>query len=182
MEEPDTERHVPSQQPLYAKKAGTAYIKKRRPGWSRGGASLSAAPIGPCNVNVRNPARETQAGWRGRGAGWSLLSPPASGRARPPGCGETPGPLRPTGALPPPLCHGGAECTELRQWGFQLPLPSGGVELARAQRVREGGRDTPADPGRATGQPEVNRDELPSAAASLRRKPRGRGSPVSRST
>lgn len=23
-------------------------------------------------------------------------------------------PLRPTGALPPPLCYGGAECTELR--------------------------------------------------------------------
>lgn len=89
--------------------------------------------------------------------------------------------LRPTGALPPPLSHGGAECTELRQWGCQLPFPCGGVEFARAQSVREGGRDPQADPGRATSQPEVNRDELPSAAAPLRRKPRGRGSPVGRS-
>lgn len=90
-------------------------------------------------------------------------------------------PLRSTGALPPPLCHGGAECTELRQWGCRLPLPCWGVELARAQRVREGGLDLQADPGRATGQPEVNWDELPSAAAPLRRKPRGRGSPIGRS-
>lgn len=63
-------------------------------------------------------------------------------------------PLRPSGALPPPLCHGGAEYTELRQWGCQLPLPCEGVELARAQRVREGGQDPPLTPA---GRPDSRR-------------------------
>lgn len=62
-------------------------------------------------------------------------------------------PLRPTGSLPAVLCHGGTGRTELRQPGRQLPFPYGGVELARAQRVRDAGRDPRLTPHRTTGQP-----------------------------
>lgn len=79
----------------------------------------------------------------------SVRPRPSSGLRR-----DTGLPLRLSGALPPPLCHGGAECTEIRQWGCQLPLPCGGVELARAQRVREGDQDPRLTPA---GQPDSRR-------------------------
>lgn len=155
-QESNPEHRVSSQQAPHVKKAGTAYVKKRRPGRSRGGASLPAAPIGPCNVNVRNPARETWAGWRGRGAGvepgvpFSVRPRPSSGLRR-----DARLLLRPTGALPAVLCHGGTGTgrTGLRQPGRQLPFPCGGVDLARAQRVRKEGWNPRLTPRRATGQP-----------------------------
>lgn len=153
VEKPNPEHHVPSPAP-HAKKAGTALVKKRRQGRSRGGASPPAASIGPYNVNVRNPARETWAGWRGRGAG---VEPGVPSSVRPrPSSGlrlEAGLPLRPTGSLPAVLCHGGTGRTELQQPAHQLPFPCGGVELARAQREREEGRDPRLTLRWATGQP-----------------------------
>lgn len=154
VEDSNPEHHVPSQQAPHAMKTGAAYVKKRRPGRSRGGASLPTAPIGLCNVNVRNPARETWAGWRGRGAGvepgvpFSVRPRPSSGLRR-----DARLPWRPTGALLAVLCHGGTGHTGLRQPGRQLLFPCGGVELARAQRVRKEGPDPRLTPRRATGQP-----------------------------
>lgn len=114
VEELDPEHLVPSQQPSHVKKAGTAYVKKRRPGRSRGGASSPAVPIGPCHRNVRNSARETQAGWLGRGAGVEPGVPsgvrphPSSGLRR-----EAQLPLRPAGAVPAKLYYRGAGRAEL---------------------------------------------------------------------